>query len=157
MKMKLMYGIEAKVPINLEWFQRLSVELTDHDHEIFIFDNEEEASLIKQSLINVDKFEEEHLLIALEHPPTKMPIFSDYGFVTETQSYLLAEIVCTFSILSGLTEDIEMAKLQIEEHLIASETWNQQTIYYVDNNQKELIQGFSTAYNIEVSFLDLDK
>jgi hypothetical protein len=151
-----MYGIEAKVHINHEWFQRLSVELTDYDHELFIVDNENEATLIQKSLISENKLEELHLLIALEHP-AKRPLFSDYGFVTETQSYLLAELVCAFSILNGLTEDIEMAKFQIEEHLIATETWNQQTIYYVDNNQKELIQRFSAAYNIEVSFLDLDK
>ena len=155
--MQLRYGIEATTLVEHEWLRRLSIKLIDYDQQIYVVNTEEDANLLQQSLLYEGIFEEKHLLVALEMS-LNSPAFADYGFVSQSnQSYLLAELVCAFSITSGSIQDIEMASYQIEEHLIATETWKNQSYYFVDHNEKELIQGFADAYNIGVTFFNLDK
>ncbi|WP_078545691.1 hypothetical protein [Litchfieldia alkalitelluris] len=85
------------------------------------------------------------------------PLFEDYGFIIDEVYYLIKNSVFAFNIVSGEATQIEMALFQIEEFLISTENVDGQFFYFVDIHQRELIQRFANAYEIELSLLDLDK
>lgn len=79
--------------------------------------------------------------------------FSDYGFSSPTTNYLFKDLVSCFSIESGTEQDIEMALLQFDEHLIASN----ESIYFIDLQHHTLIEKIASAYKITIHFFELDK
>lgn len=134
-----------------------SVNVIDRDRFLYIVNTEEDKIKLENIFKKRDLYEETYCLYPLHHPQLTLK-FSDYGFTTATNKhYLYTEMTEPFHILSGETEQIEMALLQMEEHLITVDNDNYKPTYYVDHHEVELIIRIAKAYEVQVSFLDLDK
>jgi hypothetical protein len=156
--MKAVYAIELNENLledELESFQNECVQIFVDD-SILIMQSVLDAKKIKDYLIKIGKYEDFYQLIQIEQPEIT-DLFDDYGFNLGRSYFLITELVCCFTIIKGEKEQIEMALIQMEECLLGLEQEDNQQFYFVDIQQKELIERFATAYEIEVSFFDLDK
>ncbi|UQD52735.1 hypothetical protein C0971_12360 [Bacillus methanolicus] len=158
--MKFVIGIEASPLIDeLTDFRSLLMSETKikeiYEH-LFIFDSLIEAELAKEILNEGEIFEEWHNLIVFSDGQ-EGECFFDYGFITgSNQIYLFKDLLCAFSICSADEKMIEMANYQLDEHLIFKTITNEGEIYFTDRQNDELVERICQAYDIEVSFLDLD-
>lgn len=154
------YGVEMKKPAkhkNPGYFARVvkkaaeTATIIDRDKRLFIVESKQEADALADLYDSKDMFEEQYQLYYLEDAETT-GIFPDYGFLSDGEGhYLYADNAIPFEITAGSTEQITMARFQVEEHLIAVE--NQDIpLYFVDRNQKQLIEKYAQAYEIEISF-----
>ncbi|QOR65515.1 hypothetical protein IM538_17125 [Cytobacillus suaedae] len=134
------------------------VTIIDRDEQILIVATAKEALELQDYLIEQNLFEDFFLLLELHNPETK-ETFYDYGIHSlQEKDYLFLEMISVFTIESGSNEQIEMSLYQFEEHLLCIDTgYESKKYYYVDRNFVELINGIAQAYDIEVSFFDLDK
>ncbi|WP_139364853.1 hypothetical protein [Sutcliffiella halmapala] len=161
--MKSMFGLEIQCADDTpQYFQNLLLQLKhttsifDVDDNLLITGSAMEAKVIKNLLADRCLLEETYMLTLLENPITS-PIFTDYGFVTAKDNhYLYHEMISSFQITSGKQEDISMALIQMDESIIAYEE-QYKKLYFFDRESQEFIQKVAQAYDIEVSFLDLDK
>lgn len=162
--MELAFGIELSVEEGKKpgFYAQLikemagKVNIQDRDGALYIVKTKEEAETLKSLYINKKAFEEEYELILL-NAPELTDAWNDYGFASDTEKlYLYKDMIASYSFSGGLKENREMALLQMEEHLIGRET-GESAIYFVDRSHIELIRGIARAYNVEVSFFDLDK
>jgi hypothetical protein len=120
---------------------------------IYFFYSYEDVQFLSKELEPFQVIENVHSLYRLEHPKVS-DVFEDYGFITNQGSYyLIKDMVIAFQLTEGEHESIHMALLQIDEHLIAQV----QSYYFVDLHQRDLIERIAKAYQVMVSFLDLDK
>jgi len=128
----------------------------DRDEHLLIINKENIDELIS-SLPSQASILDNYSLIELQNAEL-MPLFSDYGFISSNnRTYLFKEAILAFSITSGDTIEIEMALLQFEEYLIAKVLQNNESVYFVDKNYKDLIIKVASAYDINVHIFDLDK
>lgn len=155
--MNLYIGLEAKpylkeIPDFLEFFLTEYPPYNIHQ-SLYIFEPgplaEEAAGLLREA----ELLEETHFLIHADAGET-IGDFGDYGFSVNESSYLYRDEVSAFSLSGGEPVQMEMALLQLEEHLIYITT---NGIYFTPRHYNELIQGIVKAYRVEVAFLDLDK
>ncbi|QFT89825.1 hypothetical protein FIU87_14270 [Bacillus sp. THAF10] len=161
--MKTMYGLEIQCGEDQpQYFQNLLLQMRetasifDEDENLLITDSAIEAKVVKNLLAGRCILEETYFLSFLENPLTTA-LFTDYGFQTKNNHFFLyQDMIAAFRIESGKKEDIEMALIQFEECFIAIEE-HYKKLYYVDKESKEYIMKVSKAYDIEVSFFDLDK
>lgn len=131
--------------------------IIDRDEQLLIVATAKEALKLQDYLISKNQFEDFFLLLELHNPETKETTY-DYGIHSlQEKDYLFLEMVSVFTIENGTKEQIEMALYQFEEHLLCTDTIESKKYYYIDRNFIELINGISHAYDIEVSFFDLDK
>ncbi|MBE4907960.1 hypothetical protein IMZ08_07835 [Bacillus luteolus] len=131
--------------------------IIDRDEQLLLVATAKEALELQDYLITKNLFEDFFLLIELHNPETK-ETFYDYGIHSlQEKDYLFLEMVSVFTIESGTKEQIEMSLYQFEEHLICIDTLESKKYYYVDRNFIELVNKIAQAYDIEVSFFDLDK
>jgi hypothetical protein len=131
--------------------------IIDRDEELLIVATVQEANDLQDFLLSKNLFEDFFLLLELHNPEAK-ETFYDYGIHSlQGKDYLFLEMVAAFNIESGTKEQIEMALYQFEEHLLCIDTVQSTKFYYIDQNFIELIKGIAHAYDIEVSFFDLDK
>ncbi|PLR76496.1 hypothetical protein CU633_16180 [Bacillus sp. V3-13] len=155
------YGIEAthiigQVPEFIELVRRETSPDDEHD-SMFIYRSADASSLATNLLLEGELYEDIHLLILLTNATTG-DVFSDYGFISEKQNhYLFKSMVSCFLIKNGDKIAVEMAQLQMEEHLVARTKTNGDELFFVALHDQELIGRIAKAYDIEVSFLDLDK
>ncbi|PLR85959.1 hypothetical protein CVD25_04390 [Bacillus canaveralius] len=155
------YGVEANhlighVPEFIE-LVRLETSPADEHDSIFIYRSTDACTLAKNLLIEGELYEDVHMLILLTNATTE-DVFPDYGFVSKKQNhYLFKSMVSCFLIINGDKIAIEMAQLQMEEHLVARTKTNDVELFFITLHDQELIGRIAKAYNIEVSFLDLDK
>ena len=161
-EMNRMFGLEISCSLESpSYFQNVLDQLketaciSDIDDQLLIFESASEAKFIKKILNDKCMLEETYILIRLENPRVSSS-FTDYGFESESYHYLYEDMVSMFKVVSGNKEDIEMALLQMNESIIGIEIVNS-TTYIIDKEQKEFIEKVAKAYDIEVSFLVLDK
>lgn len=156
--MSIVYGVElippsGALPGLISQLVKKTGELVhaiDRDGKLVIVSHEEEASLLAEFYDSKHAFGETYTLIRLSESCRTTPQLPDYGFTSQNnRHYLYEDMVTAFSIERGDEEQIEMALLQIEEHLIASDN----NVFYVDVMQKELMEGIARAYQIELTFL----
>jgi len=150
-------GVEAKsFLIELPDFQQvlLSVAPPVRNHEnIYIYENRRDAEEAMELLKEADLLEETHLLVKLTDGAAGEDFF-DYGFYAEDSVYLYIEELEAFKITDGNDNQIEMALIQLEEHLVFKAA---DGIFFTINHYTELIKGIVRAYEVKVEFLDLDK
>ncbi len=132
--------------------------IIDRDEQLLIVATAKEALELQDFLIAKNLFEDFFLLIELHNPETK-ETFYDYGIHSlQEKDYLFLEMVSVFTIDKGKKEQIEMSLYQFEEHLLCIDTgYESKKYYYVDRNFIDLVNKIAQAYDIEVSFFDLDK
>ncbi|MBD8071345.1 hypothetical protein [Bacillus sp. PS06] len=156
--MKVKYGIELNELLEedeLIFLETMNLKVFYEDFMI-VTESNMDAEKIQDFFISKDKFEEFHKLIYLQHP-ILTDLFEDYGLILEGNHFLLLDSVSCFTFEEGNKIEIEMALYQIEECLLATETIDHIPHYFVDSDQQELIERFAHAYEVEVSFFDLDK
>ncbi|TKD70103.1 hypothetical protein [Pseudalkalibacillus hwajinpoensis] len=156
--MNPVYGVEMKPPKGkLPGFTAQLVKKTaelatviDRDKQLVIISNKQEARALKDYYISKGVYEECYTLLPLSKVATPTAIFTDYGFISQNHDYYLYNnMVTSFSIKQGEEEEIKMAKLQFEEHLIAQD----QNIFYIDQSYIELVEGIARAYGIQLKFM----
>jgi hypothetical protein len=111
-------------------------------------DADEAIGLLREA----DLLESTHLLVKTEGCAGED--FFDYGFQVDGETYLFADELSAFRILDGTGIQMEMALIQLEEHLVFKAA---NGIYFAANHYTELIMGIVKAYGVKVEFLDLDK
>ncbi|WP_096153418.1 MULTISPECIES: hypothetical protein [Bacillus] len=161
-RMKRMFGIEISCSLESPaYFQNViaplkeTASIYDVDEQLLILESAAEAKFIKKLLDDKCMLEETYILIRLDNPKIGSS-FTDYGFETSNHHYLYEDMICMFKVVSGNKDDMEMALLQMNESIIGMEIVNS-TTYIIDKHQKEFIEKVAKAYDIEVSFLVLDK
>lgn len=159
--MEVLFGVEANyiiedVPEFVD-FIKGATELFDFQEGIFIFKNKYDAELTKDALMESGLFETSSLLLYIKIGEIGKT-FYDFGLESQKGFYLFPESLCAFTIIGGDSEAIQMAEFQFQEHLVFTEK-NEQAgrIYFTEHHLKDLMTGISAAYDIQVSFLDLDK
>ncbi|WP_230499240.1 hypothetical protein [Sutcliffiella rhizosphaerae] len=156
-----MFGLEIQCGEEQPaYFQNLLLQLKeitsifDVDGNLLITNASLEAKMVKNLLTDRSILEESYALIFLE-TPNASPLFTDYGFMTDQHNHFVyKDMVSIFKIVSGKKEDIEMALIQFEETIIGIEN---NKLYIIDKDSTEYIIKVAKAYDIEVSFFDLDK
>lgn len=158
--MEILYGVEVCIDESKQ--SRIikeaneTLHLFDTDEQLFIVKTVQEAKALEKIFTNIDGFVDTIQLILLESPVITR-LFPDYGFQSKQDLvYLYADMTIPFKIVGGSETQIQMALYQIDEHLIAKELLDE-TIYFIDKNFISLINKYAIAYDIEVSFLHLDK
>ncbi|WP_133299576.1 hypothetical protein [Bacillus sp. V59.32b] len=106
-----------------------------------------EISTAAEAFVQIHSLLEDAAFIPLE-------LFEDYGFKTEASTYLFKQSLACFQFASGGKTEIEMALLEMDEILIARSDEN---VYFIDAFQKDLVLGIAKAYQVQPSFLALDK
>ncbi len=156
--MNTVYGVEMKPPIGkLPGFTaqlvRKTAELAtviDRDKQLVIISNKQEAMALKDYYISKDVYEEFYPLLVLSKLTVQKAIFTDYGFVSQNNDYYLYKnMVASFTINHGEDEEIKMALIQFEEHVIAQD----QEVLYIDQSYIELIEGIARAYGLQLTFM----
>lgn len=161
--MKSMFGLEIQCADDKpQYFQNLLLQLKqiasifDVDDNLLIADSAMEAKVVKNMLAERSILEETYVLSLLENPNASS-LFTDYGFITDKNNYFLYQnMVSVFRIDSGKLDDINMFLTQMEESIIAVEEQYKKS-YIIDKENKEYVIKVGSAYDIEVSFFDLDK
>lgn len=152
-----LFGVEAKSFLTeLPDFQQflLSVAPPVRIHEnIYIYDKKCDAEDALDLLKEADLLEETHHLVKITAGAAGEDFF-DYGFYAEESVYLYIEDLAAFKITDGNNIQIEMALVQLEEHLVFKAA---DGIFFTINHYTELIKGIVRAYEVKVEFLDLDK
>lgn len=155
--MNLYIGLETKpylkeIPDFLEFFLTEYPPMNNYG-SLYIFEPGSRAEDAADPLKEAELLEEKHALI-LAAAGESMGDFCDYGFSVNDSTFLYRDEISAFSFTGGEPVQIEMALLQLEEHLIYTAT---NRIYFSPRHYNELIQGIVKAYRVEVEFLDLDK
>lgn len=152
-----MIGIEAK-PIILELPDLIEVLVTVappihiQDH-LFVYFPGSQADEAVKLLREAELLEEIHSLLKIDAGKAGEDFF-DNGFFSENAAFLFADQLSAFKIYGADKKQIEMALLQIDEHLTFHAAGD---IFFTAGHYNDLIKGIVRAYNIEVMFLDLDK
>ena len=158
--MNIFYAVEANNIIEeVPEFKALilcNTNVFESFEAIFIYKSEMDAEESKSLLLEAGLFENQFELILTANGVIG-ETFTDFGFLTKNHSFLLKEMVCGFLISRGEKEAIQMALFQLEEHLIFKTENEEDAFYFVEQHLKELVEGIANAYDIEVSFFELDK
>jgi len=134
------------------------VTLFDRDKEMLIVDTELDRDAVVELLIHYKVEYETMELTLLPEAAQVTGIFEDYGFTSRAgNSYLYNRLTLLFTFDdriegSGQTER-HMAVLQLEEHVIAKFDVDGATLYAVDRQLDELIEGIAKAYRCNIRFL----
>ena len=155
-----MYGIEVLSDQNS--VQSFSNTVQSLKQTVNVFDHDDDYIIVFPALYASDvdphnsrNIGDTHPLILLENE-TCTSLFSDYGFQTNSFSYLFKDMVSSFYFTSGKEEEIAMAILQMDDCLLAVEHGVKEC-YFIDKEYRPFVEKVGKAYDIEVSFLDLDK
>ncbi|WP_077213962.1 hypothetical protein [Bacillus dakarensis] len=159
--MKKMFGIEVDEFIEeLNDFKMFIIEETQCAEiigSVYLYHLEQDAVQAKEIFTEADLYIDFHKLINSE-TGRNGECYYDYSLQSSPgKHYFFAELLEGFVISKGEQDSISMFKLQLEEHLVFQSSWQNKDVFLIDGKLKELIQGLSKAYDIEVSFLDLDK
>jgi hypothetical protein len=154
-------GIETK-PVLMELldFKEFLISITQplqvHGN-LFIYLHKKNAVEASELLREAELLEEIHSLIKIEHGIQGEDFF-DYGFNAGDCTFLYIELLSPFLLTGESTVQLEMCLLQLEEHL-AFTTFreNDESVYFVNSHYNDLIKGIVRAYELKVTFLDLDK
>jgi hypothetical protein len=154
--MQFIYGIELPNDNDndlIEPFLPIISTYVESVSTLFMFKSYDDICFLTEQLKEYHVNYSVHQLILIKDSITSS-VISDYGYLsTSNNMYILKEMIAVFTITYGTETDIKMALLQFDEHLIAQ--LNQ--FYFIDLHQDLLIEKIAKAYNIKVSFLNLDK
>lgn len=158
--MRILQGIEVKpfffdVPEFRDFFES-EFKYERKTGNFYLFSDLETADQAKEVLNEALLFEESHDIIELEQGQNG-ELFEDYGFTIKDKIYIFNDMVCAFYMTSENSENLEMAKYQLEEHLVFSTHEEKHEIFFVDLQLKKLAIGIAAAYNCKVTFFNLDK
>ncbi|KON87059.1 hypothetical protein AF332_09715 [Sporosarcina globispora] len=157
--MQTLYGVEAsyiiqEVPEFMNLI-RMETELFDFQQNTFMFEQMDHADFTKNVLVEAGLFEGFFKLYYIKSGE-KGETFNDFAIEIDSGSCLFTEPLCAFTITGGHSEDIQMAVYQFQEHLVFTAK-EDKMVYFSELHLKDLIIGIAEAYDIQVSFLDLDK
>ncbi|PLS15248.1 hypothetical protein CVD28_23250 [Bacillus sp. M6-12] len=158
--MQTVYAVELKHTASEfpELFDLLR-EYTDSSavyRNFMIISDRNESDICKQISMAAQSFSGIHSLLKFAKMK-KEALFTDYGFEADGFTFLFKESLTAFCFIDRAKEDTEMALLEMDEFLIASCILDGQEFFFAESSQTELILGLCRAYDIEVSFLNLDK
>jgi hypothetical protein len=157
--MDFAYGVEANPLISeIQEFATLlssNLKLTETIDCTYIYENKIDATNAMALLKEAELFEAIHPLIVLENGISG-DCFFDNGFKGQTRTYLYKELLTAFD-LTGEKQQLEMAKIQIDEHLVYKTNIDHIEVFFVEQQFSSLVEGIAAAYNCKLSFLDLDK
>jgi hypothetical protein len=150
-------GIEAKpfiseLPDFLQFLQSVAPPLLVQGN-LFIYSSGNLANEAADLLHDAELLEEIHPLIRIDEGVPGADFF-DYGFYADGASYMYIDQLSAFKISGSDNKQIEMALLQIDEHLTFRAAGE---IFFIAEHYRELIMGIVRAYKVKVEFLDLDK
>ncbi|WP_349407801.1 hypothetical protein [Pseudalkalibacillus sp. SCS-8] len=128
-----------------------TANVVDRDDRLCIVQSEADFKALKNLFQQENVFEEAFELYPLQSPTATFN--TDYGFVSSSNhAYLYKEMSIPFQMdMDG--EDEKMAFMQMEEHLVGIDDSVSPIHYYVDRQQKELIEQIASAYQVTVTFL----
>ena len=154
--MQFFFGIEAspiitELPEFEQFLQSQAPPYLVHGN-IYIYGQQQNAETATELLSEADLHEETHLLI--KAVGTAGADFYDYGFYTGPETYLFADALSAFRFTEGSSTQLEMALIQLEEHLVFTSS---EGIYFTPDHYTDLVLGIVKAYEVKVEFLDLDK
>ncbi|MBX9973020.1 hypothetical protein [Cytobacillus firmus] len=158
--MKILYGVEASyiiqdVPEFMDLIKK-ETDLFDFQQSTFLFEQMAHAEFTRSVLVEAGLFEEFFKLCYI-NSGVKGDTFDDYAIETDSGFCLFTELLSAFTITGGSEEDIRMAVYQFQEHLVFTAKEEVPLVYFSELHLKDLIIGIAEAYDIQVSFLDLDK
>ncbi|MDM5229180.1 hypothetical protein QUF73_24020 [Cytobacillus sp. NJ13] len=158
--MKILYGVEASyiiqdVPEFMDLIKK-ETDLFDFQQSTFLFEQMAHAEFTRSVLAEAGLFEEFFKLFYI-NSGVKGDTFNDYAIETDSGFCLFTELLSAFTITGGSEEDIRMALYQFQEHLVFTAKEEVPLVYFSELHLKDLIIGIAEAYDIQVSFLDLDK
>ncbi|MBM6617267.1 hypothetical protein [Bacillus suaedaesalsae] len=137
----------------VEPFLEVVPSFVEHYSTFYIFSSLKDVHYIEEELSIYSIIEMTHTIIGLSEGKY-WDTFEDYGLKTNTgKAYLLNSMVKSFQIIGGTEDNIKMALLQFDEHLIAQE----HTTYFVDVHHQALIEKIANAYEVSIAFFELDK
>lgn len=154
--MQIYIGIEANSILSElpEFEQFLQSAAPPHfvHGNIYIYGQQQMADAASELLSEADLLEETHQMIKVEGRPGAD--FYDYGFSAGPDTYLYTNDLSAFRFTAGDNTQIEMALIQLEEHLVYTAA---EGVYFAMDHYTDLIMGIVKAYKVKVEFLDLDK
>ncbi|WP_264738547.1 hypothetical protein [Cytobacillus firmus] len=158
--MKILYGVEASfiiqdVPEFMDLIKK-ETDLFDFQQSTFLFEQMAHAEFTRSVLVEAGLYEEFFKLCYI-NSGVKGETFNDYALETDSGFCLFTELLSAFTITGGSEEDIRMAVYQFQEHLVFTAKEEVPLVYFSELHLKDLIIGIAEAYDIQVSFLDLDK
>ncbi|MBY0096385.1 hypothetical protein [Mesobacillus maritimus] len=157
--MHFAYGVEATPLISdIQEFVPLltsNLKLIEAVDSFYIYEDEHDAINVMSLLKEAELFETLHPLIVLDNGSTG-ECFFDNGFKGQTWTYLYKDILTAF-LLTGKCEQLEMAKIQVDEQLVYKTSMEGSEVFFVEKQFSTLVEGIAAAYNCKLSFLDLDK
>lgn len=115
-----------------------------------------DAEIAQTYFETLEQFIGIHSLIHVPNP-RQTPLLSDYGLVSGGAGYLFNDLVAAFTMNGSEAEQIKMARFQIEEDYVTEALIENENVFFIDKKEILLIKGYALAYDIEVSFLHLDK
>lgn len=156
MRMKSAFAVEAKGEIEfLPEIKELILKETNiafQKDNMFIYLRADDADYAKEILTAAELFEELHQVI-LTNNGIAGPYFEDFGIQLLDDCYCLFKAdLLYFSFTAGNPNDIQMAKYQVEEHLVFETIHNETTLFFSETHNKELIQNIAKAYKTVLSF-----
>lgn len=154
--MQIFIGIEASPLLSeLHEFEQLLLSAAPpfvvHEN-IYIYGEPQLADIAASWLSEADLLEETHQLIKAAGKAGED--FYDYGFHAGIDTYLYASDLSAFSITGASETQVEMALIQLEEHLVFT---SEEGIYFTLRHYTDLVLGIVKAYEVKAEFLDLDK
>jgi len=157
--MDFAFGVEANPLISeIQEFSILlsaNLKLIETVEVTYIYQDENDANTAISLLKEAELFEALHPLIVLDSGFIG-ECFFDYGFNGQKRTYLYKELLTAF-FLSGDNLQLEMAKLQVDEHLVYKTNMRGNEVFFVEQQFSTLMEGIAAAYNCKLSFLNLDK
>lgn len=131
------------------------VELFDRDKEMLIVSSEEQKAALLEVMAQFKIPTDQMELRLLPDDAELTDLFSDYGFTSRAEhNYLYDKLVISFRFAADSKEDdVDLASLQIEEHLLALYKDENCDIYVVDRQLEELMQGIAKAYKVQIEIL----
>ena len=156
--MELPYGKQPGFYAQIIKALAAKAPLFDRDKELLIFSEPQEREaaydIMAQYKIPYENLE----LLMLPVNILTEPAFDDYGFVSRSEhSYVYKDNVTLFTLVPDHSEaEPALARLQIDEHLLASYKSEENTIYITDSQSDELMKGIARAYHCTIHFISLD-
>jgi hypothetical protein len=158
--MEVVIGVEAAALISeIPGFEELmnsDCNVTQRFGTIYIYRNLQAAISACDLLIDAGLYENMHTFIQYDNGRPG-ECFFDCGFSDGSKVYLFKDLLFAFYLEGDDELQVEMAKAQIEEHLVYETDFRGLDVLYAEKQFDTLVKGIAQAYNCKARFLDLDK
>lgn len=158
--MELVIGVEAAALIaeipEMQALMNSDQNLIHLSGTIYIYQNLTDAMKACDLLLEAGLYENMHPIVLVDSGRLG-ECFHDYGFRSGAKVFLFKDLLTAFYLEGEDPEQVEMAKAQIEEHLVFETLASRHEVLFVDQQFDSLMLGIAKAYNCIPRFLDLDK